>query len=216
MYQLKPSETAVSRDCTCSDSQCCFPVAVAPVHDKYKLWDPCQHLLGLWERRKHVCGLGWGGGVWRVMTAVYSMCLCKAPVSALRQCSKYTLCTSQPTVYYMLLQEVASIDKQLAVIALGRFKSCVRTSLLLCDGYECQEKEGTFLVAFSSPRAAVEWALTLQLTLLKSANTAMLNHAVLCYAVHARPHYIGLATPLHAMSCQAMLTQVVPGCVISL
>ena len=70
-----------------------------------------------------------------------------------------------------LLQEVASIDQQLAVIALGRFKSCVRTTLLLCDGYECQEKEGTFLVAFSSPRAAVEWALTLQLALLKSAPT---------------------------------------------
>jgi hypothetical protein len=64
-------------------------------------------------------------------------------------------------------QEIASVDKQQALIALGRFKSCVRTSLLLCDGYECQEKEGTFLVAFASPRAAVEWALTLQLALMR-------------------------------------------------
>ena len=64
------------------------------------------------------------------------------------------------------LQEVASIDKQLALIALGRFKSCLRTTLLLFDGYECQEKEGTFLLAFCSPRAALEWALTLQLALL--------------------------------------------------
>ncbi|KAL0023908.1 hypothetical protein WJX79_009620 [Trebouxia sp. C0005] len=64
-------------------------------------------------------------------------------------------------------KEIAAIDKQQALIALGRLKSCVRTSLLLCDGYECQEKEGTFLVAFASPRAAVEWALTLQLALMK-------------------------------------------------
>ncbi|KAL0029412.1 hypothetical protein WJX77_005563 [Trebouxia sp. C0004] len=64
-------------------------------------------------------------------------------------------------------KEIAGIDKQQALIALGRFKSCVRTSLLLCDGYECQEKEGTFLVAFASPTAAVEWALTLQLALMR-------------------------------------------------
>ena len=59
------------------------------------------------------------------------------------------------------------IDKQQGLIALGRFKSCVRTSLLLCGGYECQEKEGTFMIAFPQPRAAVEWALTLQLALLR-------------------------------------------------
>lgn len=64
-------------------------------------------------------------------------------------------------------QEVASMDKQVGLIALGRFKSCVRTSLLLCDGYECQENEGTFMLAFASPRAALEWALTFQLALLK-------------------------------------------------
>ncbi|DBA88295.1 TPA: hypothetical protein ACH3X1_016535 [Trebouxia sp. C0004] len=64
-------------------------------------------------------------------------------------------------------KEIAGIDKQQALIALGRFKSCVRTSLLLCDGYECQEKEGTFLVAFASPTAAVEWALTLHLALMR-------------------------------------------------
>ena len=69
--------------------------------------------------------------------------------------------------YTAVLQDVARIDKQQGLIALGRFKSCVRTSLLLCGGYECQEKEGTFMIAFSSPGAAVEWALTLQLALLR-------------------------------------------------
>ena len=67
------------------------------------------------------------------------------------------------------MQEVLRIDKQQGLIALGRFKSCVRTSLLLCGGYECQEKEGTFMIAFPQPRAAVEWALTLQLALLRYA-----------------------------------------------
>lgn len=64
-------------------------------------------------------------------------------------------------------QEAASIDKQLASVALGQFKSCLRTTLLLCDGYECQETEGIFLIAFNSPRAALEWAVSLQLALLR-------------------------------------------------
>ena len=81
------------------------------------------------------------------------------------------------------LQEVAAVDKQLALIALGRFKSCVRTTLLLFDGYECQEKEGTFLLAFGSPRAAVEWALTLQLALLKYAPNPS-AHASVCNILH--------------------------------
>lgn len=72
------------------------------------------------------------------------------------------------------LQEVVRLDKQQGLIALGRFKSCVRTSLLLCGGYECQEKEGTFMIAFPHPRAAVEWALTLQLALLRSGSPYLL------------------------------------------
>ena len=68
---------------------------------------------------------------------------------------------------WQCVQEAATINKQLASVALGQFKSCVRTSLLLCDGYECQEHDGTFVVAFSSPRAALEWALILQLALLR-------------------------------------------------
>ena len=67
----------------------------------------------------------------------------------------------------MCVQEWLQVDKQIAMIALGRFKSCVRSTLLLCDGYECCEKEGTFTAAFHSPRAALEWALTLQLALLR-------------------------------------------------
>lgn len=66
-----------------------------------------------------------------------------------------------------LLQEWLQIDKQVAMIALGRYESCVRSTLLLCEGYECCEKDGIFTAAFPSPRAAVQWSLTLQLALLK-------------------------------------------------
>ncbi|DBA91536.1 TPA: hypothetical protein ACH3X1_003159 [Trebouxia sp. C0004] len=51
--------------------------------------------------------------------------------------------------------------------AMLQFQSCVRTTLLLCNGYECQEKDGLFMIAFDKPWAAVEWAITLQLAMLK-------------------------------------------------
>ncbi len=50
------------------------------------------------------------------------------------------------------LQEWLPIDKQVAMIALGRFESCVRSTLLLCEGYECCEKDGMFTAAFPTPR----------------------------------------------------------------
>jgi hypothetical protein len=38
----------------------------------------------------------------------------------------------------------------------------VRWLLLVAGGYECQEAEGTFMVAFGSADAAIEWALMVQ------------------------------------------------------
>jgi len=74
-----------------------------------------------------------------------------------------------------LLQEWLQIDKQVAMIALGRYESCVRSTLLLCEGYECCEKDGIFTAAFPSPRAALQWALTLQLALLKCATLQIMQ-----------------------------------------
>ncbi len=117
-----------------------------------------------------------------------SLSLLQGPVDQKARCKAKQPCISSliPAILLLLrTQEIAGIDKQQALIALGRFKSCVRTSLLLCDGYECQEKEGTFLVAFSSPRAAVEWALTLQLALMRYSQKlpwyAATCHALLSY-----------------------------------
>ncbi|DBA93395.1 TPA: hypothetical protein ACH3X2_003664 [Trebouxia sp. C0005] len=60
-----------------------------------------------------------------------------------------------------------ALDAASAQEAMLHFQSCVRTTLLLCDGYECQEKDGLFMIAFDKPWAAVEWAITLQLAMLK-------------------------------------------------
>ncbi|KAK9862122.1 hypothetical protein WJX84_008467 [Apatococcus fuscideae] len=51
--------------------------------------------------------------------------------------------------------------------ALYQYQSCIRTSLLLLGGYECQEMHGTFMLAFHNSRAATEWAVSAQLCLLR-------------------------------------------------
>ncbi|KAK9844630.1 hypothetical protein WJX74_004974 [Apatococcus lobatus] len=53
--------------------------------------------------------------------------------------------------------------------ALTRYQSCIRTSLLLSCGYEAQESHGLFMLAFHESRAAVEWAISCQLCLLRLA-----------------------------------------------
>ncbi|KAK9815654.1 hypothetical protein WJX72_007454 [[Myrmecia] bisecta] len=64
-------------------------------------------------------------------------------------------------------KELAALDAKAAAIALNQFQSCVRTLLLVSSGYECQEKEGLFMIAFPEPRAAVEWAILLQMALMR-------------------------------------------------
>ena len=39
-----------------------------------------------------------------------------------------------------MMQELLRVDVVAAQSALRHFQSCVRTTLLLCNGYECQEK----------------------------------------------------------------------------
>ncbi|KAA6421082.1 MAG: serine threonine kinase [Trebouxia sp. A1-2] len=64
-------------------------------------------------------------------------------------------------------KELLHLDAVLAESALRHFQSCVRTTLLLCNGYECQEKDGLFMIAFGEARGAVEWSVLLQLALLR-------------------------------------------------
>ncbi len=46
--------------------------------------------------------------------------------------------------------------------ALQLYSDCVRWLLLVAGGYECQEAEGTFMIAFASADAALEWCLMTQ------------------------------------------------------
>lgn len=53
-----------------------------------------------------------------------------------------------------ILQELSQLDAPVAEMALQHFRSCVRTTLLISHGYECQEKVQI--------KAAAWTALTLQ------------------------------------------------------
>ena len=39
--------------------------------------------------------------------------------------------------------------------------------LRLADGYECQEKDGVFMLAFEGPKMAAEWAILFNMALLE-------------------------------------------------
>ncbi|KAK9851364.1 hypothetical protein WJX84_006381 [Apatococcus fuscideae] len=64
-------------------------------------------------------------------------------------------------------KDLAMHSASLAATALMMYKSCVRTTIRLCNGVECQEKEGLFMLAFLQARDAVEWAITLNTALPK-------------------------------------------------
>ncbi|KAK9869016.1 hypothetical protein WJX84_000276 [Apatococcus fuscideae] len=67
------------------------------------------------------------------------------------------------------LRELGAIDSGLAERACSLYTDVVRSTLFINKGYECQEKEGLFMMAFATPVSALEWALTLQLALTKVA-----------------------------------------------
>ena len=64
---------------------------------------------------------------------------------------------------------MAALNGEVGAAALALYCATVRATLFVCKGYECQEKEGVFMTAFPGPIKALEWAVTLQLALLRSA-----------------------------------------------
>ena len=64
-------------------------------------------------------------------------------------------------------QVLSAICPEAAKAALIKFKSCLRTVLRLTNGYECQEKDGVFMLAFEDPKEAAEWAILFNLALLE-------------------------------------------------
>lgn len=76
-------------------------------------------------------------------------------------------------------KDLAALNGEVGAAALALYCATVRATLFVCKGYECQEKEGVFMTAFPGPIKALEWALTLQLALLRSASCQLMNCAVL-------------------------------------
>lgn len=60
-----------------------------------------------------------------------------------------------------------AICPEAAKAASSKFKSCLRTTLRLTVGYECQEKEGVFMLAFEKAHRAAEWAILFNMALLE-------------------------------------------------
>jgi hypothetical protein len=56
---------------------------------------------------------------------------------------------------------------QLAQLCIRIFNATLREVLLAVGGYESKENGGLSMLAFDSPAAALEWALTFQLALLE-------------------------------------------------
>eukprot|EP00891_Asterochloris_glomerata_P007201 jgi/Astpho2/7201/Aster-01519 len=52
-------------------------------------------------------------------------------------------------------KELVGVAKEEGPAALAKFKSCVRTTLSVSNGYECQERDGLFMLAFADPADAV-------------------------------------------------------------
>ena len=70
---------------------------------------------------------------------------------------------------WLRYKDLAARDSEVGEIALALYCATVRATLFVCKGYECQEKEGVFMTAFPGPIKALEWAVTLQMALLRSA-----------------------------------------------
>lgn len=65
-------------------------------------------------------------------------------------------------------KDLAAKNGEVGEVALALYCATVRATLFVCKGYECQEKEGVFMTAFPGPIKALEWAVTLQMALLRS------------------------------------------------
>lgn len=50
---------------------------------------------------------------------------------------------------------------------LQQYSDVIRWTLLVAGGYECQEQEGNYMIAFDAAGAALEWALLVQEALLE-------------------------------------------------
>ncbi|KXZ45802.1 hypothetical protein GPECTOR_50g596 [Gonium pectorale] len=57
---------------------------------------------------------------------------------------------------------MTAVNRDLSLDVMAAYNDCVRRSLIACNGYECQEQEGNYMIAFARPSEALEWCLMLQ------------------------------------------------------
>lgn len=76
--------------------------------------------------------------------------------------------------------EIVEASREAAELALELYSDAVRWLLLVGGGYECQEAEGTFMVAFSSADVAIEWCLMVQ-QVLRDMSWPARYELVLCW-----------------------------------
>ena len=62
-------------------------------------------------------------------------------------------------------------DSDAAVTALHIYLACIRKLLRSFDGYECQEADGSFMLAFKDPVDAVLFCLTVRPSLLAACSS---------------------------------------------
>ena len=78
-----------------------------------------------------------------------------------------------------------ALNSEVGEVALALYCATVRATLFVCKGYECQEKEGVFMTAFPGPIKALEWAVTLQMALLRQALLFCTAHRANCDLIHS-------------------------------
>lgn len=89
-------------------------------------------------------------------------------------------------------------NRAAAELALELYSDCVRWLLLVGGGYECQESEGTFMVAFSSPDVAIEWCLMVQQVLKDMSWPARYD---LCRILQSMAAWHRLVSRYHLLCC---------------
>lgn len=84
-------------------------------------------------------------------------------------CHKGALCPHTQSIHCCgyRYKDLTALNSEVGEAALALYCATVRATLFVCKGYECQEKEGVFMTAFPGPIKALEWAVTLQMALLR-------------------------------------------------
>lgn len=89
--------------------------------------------------------------------------------SLTKQTQPWRSCAGGEVWCWCRYKDLAALNGEVGAAALALYCATVRATLFVCKGYECQEKEGVFMTAFPGPIKALEWAVTLQMALLRSA-----------------------------------------------